>query len=220
MQNINQAGLYLAVSIVLFIMMLLIYRKGSNLTNSTFMFSTLFFSAFSFMSFVNTMEFFGTPPVMWLNYIISSLFTLGPIGIFYSSLIILHGDYYIKNKKIILFSLVYILVMQIAILIPIIIPDLINLEGRYFTAINDYSVMLLTGLTTMNFYKISNSVEEIKKNMQYLVIGMSTATIGVFIVASLKFLQMSTIIPIGLGIILIGLFFSIYAFISRPQSSK
>ena len=171
--------IYLALTGLFIILTYFVLKRSNAIPNRFFAMTTILFATSTFLSFVQ--EFYMSvlliDDVLIFSVIGSFVFFLAPIGLLFCSITILYGYSSWKNKLLIMFILVYVIIQTIL---------LMNHNGLKLHYIPDnwtnaVYILLVSVLLFLTVYFFSNIFQELsdgKTNMLFLMIGTSIGALG------------------------------------------
>ncbi|MHA2245618.1 MAG: hypothetical protein ACXADY_11695 [Candidatus Hodarchaeales archaeon] len=202
--------LFLGLSISFALLTGLVLRKSRNVSNLAFTVTTGLFTINTFASFLQEAMRDTIIPQsdvlsIQLRMIGDIAYLIAPLGLAYSSFMIVNGYSEYKNRNLTIFTLVYLLTGLIFILIndPF-VSIIIEEKPNPFLNLIDSIPLIISLYYFGKLYKLVDAANTTdKRKVLYLVLGIFVGTSGQVINTINVFLNQDTL-PIALAIIIVG----------------
>ncbi|MFX0094475.1 MAG: hypothetical protein ACFFBD_22245, partial [Candidatus Hodarchaeota archaeon] len=110
MAYVELAIIYCSLAIVFVLMTVILLKKSLNLINKVFASSTVLYGIFCVIMAIRRLEIFGPfDQDLALSFFTILLFALAPLGIMFSSYMIMQGEYLLKSPVLWGFSFIFVI---------------------------------------------------------------------------------------------------------------
>ena len=205
--------IYGLISFILILMIIFIINKSTDFANVSFIITPLLFTAILIFNMLNYFGALVNNFLLWFPYLIA------PLGMLFSSLYILQGSGFHKNKYLLIGITLYVFIALILSSYPN--PfQFAKLDG-FHVGIMHLLLVIPFLITIFDFWKLIPQVQNEKTKIYLLDSGLGFSAIG-SLLRSFNYLVTNNDSTLGMILIVIGAILAMSAFIgvNQKQSSK